>query len=356
MRAGMQLLLRIVRGAEDEACGEAGDWAATLELAEEEGLLPWLAARVRPLDLDWPAAIGVRLEEIDRAAALASFFWSAELKSILRAFDTAGLRVIALKGPSLAGRLYGNASLRTSRDLDLLVPAAELQRARMLLADEGFRASAQPDDYHQPWLRGTTTVELHHDVENPLAFAFDLAGAWVRAREAKFQGVPCRLLAPPDELLFLALHAVRHRFERLSLLLDLRLAFERLEAPASLDPALADVLSLGREMARKLDSELEGPEIEPRLGRLADGLWEGLMQAPGETLDWRMQHRFYLELARPGWPRLVQRLRHGRILLTRAIEPDFAFAASFGLHRRWQVRLLRPIRLLTRRPKQISAG
>ena len=33
------------------------------------------------------------------------------------------------------------------------------------------------DDYHRPWHRATTTVELHHDVENPLAFDFHVEGS-----------------------------------------------------------------------------------------------------------------------------------------------------------------------------------
>jgi hypothetical protein len=50
----------------------------------------------------------------------------------------------------------------------------------------------------------------------------------------------------------------------------------------------------------------------------------------------------------PGWARLSRRVRHLRILLGRVIEPDYAFAAGLGFHRTWQVRLLRPLRLLSR--------
>ena len=37
-----------------------------------------------------------------------------------------------------------------------------------------------------------------------------------------------------------------------------------------------------------------------------------------------------------------------RILLTRLIDEDFVFARRFNLNRNWQVRLLRPIRLLVK--------
>ena len=44
-----------------------------------------------------------------------------------------------------------------------------------------------------------------------------------------------------------------------------------------------------------------------------------------------------------------RRARHARILWARTIDRDYTFAARFGLHREWQVRMLRPMRLLAER-------
>jgi hypothetical protein len=106
-------------------------------------------------------------------------------------------------------------------------------------------------------------------------------------------------------------------------------------------------------MAAHLDPEL--PVLQAmrlsttdrgRLEQLAEELWQELMAAPPKTLDWATQHRFYLEVENPGWNRVRRRLRHQRILLTRLMHDDFVFAERFNLHRNWQVRLLRPVRLL----------
>ncbi len=86
----------------------------------------------------------------------------------------------------------------------------------------------------------------------------------------------------------------------------------------------------------------------------ADRLWQELLLAPPKTLDWAAQHRFYLELENPGRSRFLRRWRHRRILLTRLIDDDFVFAGRFNLHRNWQVRLLRPIRLLMKRLRASS--
>jgi hypothetical protein len=306
-----------------------------------------------------PPALSNRLDQIERDATVAAFYWSSELKGVLRAFGEADVRAVPLKGPFLAERLYGSAALRVSRDLDVLVSKADLPGAEAALSAAGF-VPGTPDDYHRPWRRQTTTVELHHDVENPRAFNFHVAGAMQRAQSAAFQGEPCWQLAPEDELLFLCLHAVRHRFERLSLILDLQLAFQRLPATVPvwrLRPEVArldNLLVLGLAMVRRLEPNIavavEAPESGPRsqhLEDLADRLWQRLLTQPSEPLDWRSAHEFFLEIEPAGWPRLRRRCSHLRILASRAIEPDYAFAARFGMHRAWQVRMLRPLRLLS---------
>jgi hypothetical protein len=281
------------------------------------------------------------------------------LKGVLRAFDRSDILAIPLKGPFLAERLYGSAALRVSRDLDVLVPKANLPRAEAVLAANGF-VPGTSDDYHRPWRRQGITLELHHDVENPLAFNFDAEGALRRARPAVFQGERCWQLAPEDELLFLCLHAARHRYERLSLVLDLQLAFERLPAaangwhPRPECAGLNNLLILGLAMARHLHPGLSvTPEVagsipqSRRLEKLANRLWHRLLANPSESLDWSAVHAFFLEIESPGWPRFRRRARHIRILSGRVIEPDYRFAAQFGLQRTWQVCMLRPLRLLS---------
>jgi hypothetical protein len=297
------------------------------------------------------------MKEVEREAAITSFYWSSELQGVLRAFARADLATIPLKGPFLAERLYGATALRVSYDLDLLVSKPDLARAEAVMRSLGF-VPGTPDDYHRQWYRKTTTVELHHDVENPLAFNFHVESALLRARPAEFQGQPCRQFAAGDELLYLCLHAVRHRFERLSLIVDLQLAFQKLAnggKAAELRPEVAGLgglLTLGLAMAHRLQPDLAvsfpiptSPAHTQHLEKLADGLWHRLLAEPGEPLDWRALHAFYLELEPPGRARLGRRLRHLRILLGRVIEPDYTFAARLGFHRTWQVRLLRPLRL-----------
>jgi hypothetical protein len=356
IRPGMRSLLSILRGAHPDLPSNPVEWDQMLALAEEHHLLPWVARHcLRAPSLS--PEVSRRLKTIEREAAIAAFYWSSELQGLLRAAEQRDLRIVPLKGPHLAERLYGDAALRTSYDLDLLVAKRDLPEAAALLSALGFRPGPA-DDYHQPWFRGATTVELHQDVANPLAFDFHIEEALRRTVACEFQGQRCWRLAADDELLFLCLHAARHRFERLSLVLDLGFAFEKLPhvERARESPQLRErdgLLTLAFAMAERLRPEshlLPPPIASPKhlvhLDKLADRLWTELLTTQAETLDWRDLHAFYLEMEPPGL-RLQRRWRHLRILLQRVIEPDYAFAARFGLRREWQVRLLRPLRLIT---------
>ena len=360
MRPGMDRLLDCLRAGAFLGQYTFEDWADVLKLAEEERVLPFVAAQLSKRREVVPAALAAQVDAIACEEAKAAFFWCAELRGVLRAFGERGIPVVLLKGPSLAERLYGGVALRPSRDLDLLVATQDWARAEEALAAVGFAPTRERDDYHRPWMRHTTKLELHFDVENPLAFNFYVKAALGRAIPAEFMGERCRLLAPEDELLYLCLHAARHRYERMGLVLDLRFAFERLltdDWQPRLEVAeLNGLLALGLLMAQTLEPGLKdgwNSGITDREWRhmetVANGLWLQLRTEPFQRRDWSKAHGFYLELEPTGWRKLKRRLRHARIFAARIIDRDREFAERFRMRRAWQIRLLRPARLATER-------
>ena len=74
-------------------------------------------------------------------------------------------------------------------DLDILVRKSDFARAQALLGKLGFAAD-EFDRYHQPWIRGTTMVELHEDVVDPRWFDFDIGTAWECAKVSGLPGRP----------------------------------------------------------------------------------------------------------------------------------------------------------------------
>lgn len=354
MRRNIDVLLAILRGHLDTHSFDEAAFEQLVELAEHEHVLPSVVQRCLAQPAI-PSTIRHKLKAAEREASIAAFYWTSELTRVLQGFAHSQLKVVLLKGPFLAHRLYGGAALRSSYDLDLLVAKDQLGEAEDALLRLGFKPGT-PDDYHRQWFRGPTTVELHHDVENPLAFDFDTSSAIARSQPAVYEGQPCWHLAPGDELVFLCLHGVRHRFERLSLVLDLCHAFRTLQPPAleshsSGHEQRTSLLTLGLAMAKHLD-----PTIEPllplqataaqkrHLERVAARLWHRLLNEESEVLDWQALHAFYVEMELPR-NRLRRQISHLRILLQRVIAADYEFAARLGFHQTWQVRLLRPLRL-----------
>ena len=367
MRPGIERLLELLRGRGSVDDASEREWLTVLEVAEQENVLHVAAARLHHAVGASMPLLTERLQTIERNAKVSAFLWTSTLKSTLAEFHGRGIPVIALKGPWMAERLYGDAALRSYADLDLLVRRSDLARAEELLTELGYGATGRRDDYERPWQRDGIRIELHHDVENRLAFDFGVEAAWGRAQRLEYQGAPAWLLCPSDELLFLCLHGARHHFERLSHVLDLVRAWEHLPVPATAGRGRAsqidNVLALSAMMAVRMDPSLAIPgEVFERVRKrkvlegLAEQIWEEKMAGPAPVVDWRRKHDFLLKIEPPGWERFASRLRHLRILLTRVIDDDFAFAARFRLHRGWQVWMLRPIRLVLKSCSHISRG
>ena len=203
------------------------DWNSVNSLAGQHRLKPLLHAQhganpVVPLDLrrDW--------QETNRVAALQAMLARQELIECAGFLEAAGLTPIALKGAWLAHHAYPAPALRPMRDLDLLIPAAQIREGYAALLAAGYREFEPPEiplsdlirlDKHMPVLvapRGSL-VELHHRLWEPdgrLDHATpvqDEAALWARA-VCDRDGI--RYLSPQDLLAHLIIHAVySHRLD-----------------------------------------------------------------------------------------------------------------------------------------------
>lgn len=85
-----------------------------------------------------PSALGARLAELQRLSAQRNLRQTAHLLRILDQMRGAGVRVMPYKGPVWAERLYGDVTLRSWADLDLLVTYDQVAAARATLLSDGF--------------------------------------------------------------------------------------------------------------------------------------------------------------------------------------------------------------------------
>lgn len=77
-------------------------------------------------------------------------------RKLLKLFERHNLHVIVLKGAPLGDQLYANPSIRSAKDIDLLVNIADARRAIDILTSNGLKISAPPDK------SPTSNVHVHH--------------------------------------------------------------------------------------------------------------------------------------------------------------------------------------------------
>ena len=86
-----------------------------------------------------PAAFAGAVKETVEAGRSSALVMQMLTWRLLAALSEAGIVAMPLKGPFLSERLYGDAALRSSTDIDLLVPVADLDRALLALEGAGCR-------------------------------------------------------------------------------------------------------------------------------------------------------------------------------------------------------------------------
>ena len=142
--------------------------------------------------------------------------------------EMAGVRALPYKGPVLALDAYGDAALRESNDLDLVVATDQLDAAAAAVKAGGYVPAGDaswPDARHRNDWQGQAVfstpermlrVELHWrfcDRKLPWNPAFsDVLG---RSATTMVAGCAVRIPELHDQLLLVLLHAARHGWDRL---------------------------------------------------------------------------------------------------------------------------------------------
>jgi hypothetical protein len=145
------------------------------------------------------------------------------MRLVLAALAKAGLHTVALKGPILAERLYGDPALRIAHDLDVLVAPHDFDAASEVLQSLGLGQPTGPtaryerDHTHNLTFthRDLPPVELHFHLLVDFGVTVPAAGFLSRAvRYRAHDGTECGVLSAEDEAFHLCLHAAHHEFAR----------------------------------------------------------------------------------------------------------------------------------------------
>ena len=184
--------------------------------------LAWRRIATLPSDVADPwLRAALRRRHQQRAAA--TLVQGLALAEVLEALARSGVAAAVMRGLRTVEWIYKDAGARPFEDHDLLIAPHDAAAAAGLLVRLGYgEVSAGL------FRRASVSIDLHTD---PLGarrrptrarlFPLDTVALLSAAREGRVAGAPALLLAGEDDVVLLALHVVKHSFDRLIRLADL---------------------------------------------------------------------------------------------------------------------------------------
>ncbi|MGG0185192.1 nucleotidyltransferase domain-containing protein [Bacillus rhizoplanae] len=209
------------------------DWNKFLELAMHHRVYSLIYSKMKEMDEEFvPLHVVQTLYRLFKKNTFQMLYLSAEMEQVSKLFTENEIRTLFLKGPVLAHDLYGDISLRTSCDLDILIPIHKLEEAESLLLEQGY----VKDEYIQTilndwkWRHHHITffhpqkqikLEIHWRLNPGPGKEPSFEELWEQKRKSTLTSYPVYLLGSEDLFLFLVSHGARHGWSRLRWLVDI---------------------------------------------------------------------------------------------------------------------------------------
>lgn len=208
------------------------DWNLFIDLALHHRIYPVLYTKLKKNEKCVPEEILQTLQQYYKRNIFHMLHLAAETEKIAKYFTENEIPTLFLKGPILGTELYGDISLRTSSDIDFLVPIVDIEKAETLLINNGY----VKEDYIQTVLNDWTWRHhhftfIHPDKEIKIEIHWRLhpgpgkepsfTELWNRKSTSSITGYSINLLGKEDLLLFLITHGARHGWSRIRWLVDI---------------------------------------------------------------------------------------------------------------------------------------
>ncbi|MCK2016873.1 nucleotidyltransferase domain-containing protein [Peribacillus frigoritolerans] len=235
----LRLLLEILRTEEFDSIGLVKkelyldiDWEGFLQLAWHHRVYPFIYYKLKKADDNRipPYVIQTLYKEFKKNT-LQMLHLSGEMEQVSELFTENQIRLLYLKGPVIATDIYGDISLRTSKDLDILISITDLKRAEELLLSIGYEKEVVPNVLNEWKWKSHHVVYLHPQKNIQIEIHWRLQPIpmkepkfnelWERKRVSTLTSYPVYFLGIEDLLLYLISHGARHGWFRLRWLLDI---------------------------------------------------------------------------------------------------------------------------------------
>jgi hypothetical protein len=211
------------------------DWSRVLPVARQHQLVGLVHHGLMQTPLDLPSEFVHRIATPAMTSARENLAMAYEALRLQRLFDDADLPVLFVKGVALSALVYGNLSLRSGHDIDLLIAYEALPAAISIILHAGYRRFDPSPNINDAQLRRVmpmrkdlgfvhkTTgvrIELHWRLFlNPYAMAE--VPLMVASRVVPLAGTAgLRTLGEEDLFAYLCMHGALHWWYRLKWLAD----------------------------------------------------------------------------------------------------------------------------------------
>lgn len=235
----LELLLELIKADNDERIKLKQDewfkdvnWSYFLQLVKHHRVYPLIYLKLKDIKKGLvPEDIIQILYKEYRKNTLQMLQLCGEMEQISRLFIENQIQLLFLKGPVLAHDLYGDISLRTCRDLDILVSRKDAEEAENLLLNLGYISEEGPIllnekkwkkhhvEYSHP--KKGIKIEIHWRLHMPPMKEPTFNELWKRKRSITFTNYPVFCLGEEDLFLHLVVHGARHAWFRLRWLKDI---------------------------------------------------------------------------------------------------------------------------------------
>ncbi|MEX6700349.1 nucleotidyltransferase family protein [Peribacillus frigoritolerans] len=207
------------------------DWEKFLKLAIHHRVYPLIYSKLKKTGENWvPSEVIKTLNLEYKKNTFQMLHLSGEMEKINKLFVENQIRLLFLKGPVVAADLYGDISLRTSKDLDILVPIPDLKRASELLLNLGYeKVKLAPFEiwkwrnHHETYIhpQKKINIEIHWGLHPRPTIEPSFNDLWERKRISSLTNYPLYFLGEMDLYFYLIAHGARHGWFRLRWLSDI---------------------------------------------------------------------------------------------------------------------------------------
>lgn len=219
---------------EQEALCMDLNWDLFLEYTLHHRLFPRLYTNIRKIDnILIPSSVKEQLNHYYKWNTFQMLQLSMEMEYVSKIFSEIGIDTIFLKGPVVAKDLYGDISLRTSRDLDFLIPIQHLTKAEEFLIQLGYEKEYDFETVLNDWRwrhrhvtyshpQKQVKLEIHWRLHPGPGKEPSFQELWERKRMSSLTNYPVHFLGREDLFIFLVAHGARHGWSRLRWLDDIQ--------------------------------------------------------------------------------------------------------------------------------------